>query len=317
MTQKKNIAVESPEEHSCRGSFSTNARNKLKLIFTMVHRDISQIHRQGLPLLLLLSAILLVFGISFFFFANSGAGFGGSLDINGKPWTVTGVGGLGGGGAPPFLSSVTLLHIVYGYSIVVTMILIPVAFSLNYNFEVKKGTVRILTCYPLGAFEITVAKLIYAAIVGFIFAAPVFLLPFVLGLDKSVVDLFAVFATAYVFTLTIVAVGAFAANAITFVTKKMYIQPPVLANLLVVFSFFTTSTILNLLGQILGFASPFFDAVGQLTPLSLYHQGRLLLSSVLGGPEFPNWAIFLVPIALLVLGIWLSFKLWPDIYERE
>lgn len=316
MTQKKNPAVESPEEHSCRGSFSTNARNKLKLIFTMVRRDISQIHRQGLPLLLLISAILLTIGISFFIIARSGAGFGGELDITGQPWTVPGVGGLGGGNSPVSLPSFTLLHLVYGYSIVVTMILIPAAFSLNYNSEVKKGTIRTLTCYPLGVFEITVAKLTYATVVGFIFAAPVFLLP-VLGLEKSVVDLFAVFATAYVFSLVIVAVGAFVANAITVATKKMYIQPPVLANLLVVFSFFTTSTILNLLGQVLGFASPFFDAVGQLTPLSLYHQGRLLLSSILGGPEFPNWVVFLVPIALLVLGIWLSFKLWPDIYERE
>jgi len=307
MTQKKNPAVESPEEHSCRGSFSTDARNKLKLIFTMVRRDISQIHSHGLPLLLLLSAILLTIGIASFIIAKSGNG------LAGLTWTVLST--AGGGNSPVFLT-MTLLHVVYGYSVAVTMILISTAFSLSYNSEVRKGTVRILTCYPLSVFEITVAKLMYAAIIGFIFAAPVFFLPLVLGLDKSVVDLFAVFATAYVLSLVIVAVGAFVANAITVVTKKMYIQPPVLANLLVVFSFFTSSTILNLLGQLLGLV-PVFQAVSQLTPLSLYHQGRLLLSSVLGGPEFPNWVIFLAPIALLVLGIWLSFKLWPDIYERE
>jgi len=315
VTQKKNQAVESPEEHSCRGSFSGNARNKLELIFTMVRRDISQIHRQGLPLLLLLSAILLTIGISFLVIANSGAGFGGELDITGQPWTVPSIGFGGGKSGIPF-SSVTLLQVVYGYSVVVTMILIPAAFSLNYNSEVKKGTIRTLTCYPLGVFEITIAKLAYAAIVGFIFAAPVSMLP-VLGLEKSVFDLFAVFATAYAFSLVIVAVGAFAANAITVATKKMYIQPPVLANLLVVFSFFTTSTILNLLGAALSFASPFFQAVGQLTPLSLYHQGRLLLTYVFGGSESPIWLVFLLPIALSVLGVWLTLKLWPDIYEKE
>jgi hypothetical protein len=319
MTDKKNEAVESTEEHSCRGTFSMNARKKLRLIFTITCRDIMQIRRSGLPVLLTVSALLLsLIGIPCFIYANAGAGFGGALHLNGASWTVMGIDGLNAGGDAnrAFLSSLTLLHLVYAYSIVITMILVPVAFSIAYGQEIKKGTVRTLTCYPVGVFEITIAKLTYAAIVGFVFSMPVFLLP-VLGLGKPVGDLFTIFVTAYVISLVIVAVGAFVANSITFATKKMYIQPTLLANLLVVFSFFTTSTVLSFLSYLLSYASPFFQAVGQLTPLSLYHQGRLLLSSVLGGPEFPMWVVFLAPMALLFLGTWLSLRLWPDIYERE
>ena len=57
------------------------------------------------------------------------------------------------------------------------MILIPAAFSIAYGQEITKGTVRTLTCYPVGVFEITIAKLAYAAVVSFIFGLPVFLLP--------------------------------------------------------------------------------------------------------------------------------------------
>jgi hypothetical protein len=311
MTDTKDSAAESSEAHSCRGTFSMNALKKLRLIFTITLRDITQIRGSGLPVLLTLSALLLsLIGIPFFIIANADAGFGGALHLDGA-WTASGIGGVI---VEPII--LTLLHLVYAYSMVITMILVPVAFSIAYDQEIKKGTVQTLTCYPVGVFEITIAKLTYAAIMGFIFGVPVFLLP-ILGLGKPIGDLFAIFLVPYFMSLLIVAVGAFVANSITFATKKMYILPTVLANLLVVFSFFTTSTVLSLLSYLLSYVSPFFQAVGKLTPLSLYHQGRLLLSSVLGGPEFPNWVIFLAPIALLVLGIWLSFKLWPDIYERE
>jgi ABC-type multidrug transport system permease subunit len=311
MTDTKDSAAESSEAHSCRGTFSMNARKKIRLIFTIALRDITQIRGSGLPVLLTLSALLLsLIGIPFFIYANADAGFGGALHLDGA-WTASGIGGVI---VEPII--LTLLHLVYAYSMVVTMILVPVAFSIAYDQEIKKGTVRTLTCYPVGVFEITTAKLTYAAIMGLVFGVPVFLLP-ILGLGKPIGDLFAVFLVPYFMSLLIVAVGAFVANSLTFATKKMYIRPTVLANLLVVFSFFTTSTVLSLLSYLLSYASPFFQAVGKLTPLSLFHQGRLLLTYVFGGSESPVWLVFLLPIALLVLGAWLSLRLWPDIYERE
>jgi hypothetical protein len=319
MTDKKNSTAESSETHSCRGTFSMNPRRKLRLIFAIALKDITQIHGSGLPILLTLSVLLsLLIGVPFFVIANAEAAFGGVLHYGGA-WTARGVEGLIVGGDPnrAFLGSITVLHMVFAYSIVVTMILVSVAFSISYDQEMKKGTVRTLTCYPVGVFEITIAKLAYAAIVSFILGFPAFLLPTLIGLRRPVGDLFAIFLVAFLMSLLIVTVGAFAANSIAFFTKKMYVRPTLLANLLTIFSLLTTSTILSLLSLFLNYGSPFFHALGELTPLSLYHQGRLILMFVFGGSESPNLLIFMLPTALLVLGVWLTLKLWPDIYEKE
>ena len=319
MTDNKNSSIESSEMHSHSGTLSMNARGKLGLISAIVLKDLTQIHGSGFIILLILSILLFaLIGFPFFIFVNAATGFGGQMHLGGA-WTATGAGGFYIGSDPNriFLSATTLVHLALGYSIVVTMILIPAAFSVAYGQEITKGTVRTLTCYPVGVFEITIAKLAYAAVISFIFGLPVFLLPTVVGLGKPVGDLFAIFLVAYFTTLLIVSVGAFVTNSITFVTKKMYIRPTLFANLLVIFSFLITSTILNGLNLFLIYLSPVFRALGELTPISLYHQGRLLLMFVFGGTESPNWLIFLLPVSLLVLGAWLTLKLWPDIYEKE
>jgi hypothetical protein len=318
MTDNKNSSIESSEMRSYSGTLTMNARGKLRLISAIVLKDLTQIRGSGFIILLTLSILLFaLIGFPFFIVANAAFGFRGQLHLGGA-WTATGIGFFVGSDPNSiFLSNTTLVHLALGYSIVVTMILIPAAFSIAYGQEITKGTVRTLTCYPVGVFEITIAKLAYAAVISFIFGLPVFLLPTVVGLGKPVGDLFAIFLVAYFATLLIVSVGAFVANSITFVTKKMYIRPTLFANLLVMFSFLITSTILNGLNLFLTYLSPVFRALGELTPISLYHQGRLLLMFVFGGTESPNWLIFLLPAPLLVLGAWLTLKLWPDIYEKE
>ena len=313
MTERQEPTVETAEigHHAHSDAFSTKTRRKMKLVFAIVARDMKQMHRHGLPILLFLSVLLLFFGFLFFSMVSS------TLREIGVPaWTGRFAPAEEGGGGEGLITSLTLLHVVYGYAALVTMILVPVAFSTGYSHEVKKGTIRTLICYPIGVFEITVAKLIYAALVGIIFAAPVSILP-VAGIGKPFGDLVIIFITAYTLTLITVAVAALVANAITFATRRMYIRPTFLPYLFVVFSFFSTAIVLKALTGFLNFASKIFEAVALFTPLSPYHQGRLLLSSVLGGTEFPNWIIFLIPLTLLVVGIWLSLRLWPDIYEKE
>jgi len=313
LTEVQKPSTESAEtgHHAGSGTSLKKTPKKAKLMLTIVLRDMKQMHRHGLPVLLFLSVLLLFFGFLLFNMASSTF-----REIGLPTWTGRFVSGEESGGGESLLTSLTLLHVVYGYAVLVTMILIPVAFSTGYGHEIKRGTVRTLICYPIGVFEITVAKLIYAALASVIFATPVFLLP-VIGLGKPFADLLIIFITTYVVTLVTVAIAAFTANAITFATKKMYIRPTFLPYLFVVFSFFTTATVLMGLTALLSFASSIFQAATSLTPLSPFHQGRLLLSSFLGGSDSPNWIVFLVPLALLVVGIGLSMKLWPDVYERE
>jgi hypothetical protein len=313
LTEEQKSSTESAEtgHHAGNGTSLKETPKKAKLVLAIVLRDMKQMHRHGLPVLLFLSVLLLFFGFLFFSMVSSAL-----REIGVPTWTGRFVSGEEGGGGESLLTSLTLLHVVYGYAVLVTMILVSVAFSTGYGHEIKKGTVRTLICYPIGVFEITVAKLIYAALAGVIFAAPVFLLP-IIGLGKPFADLLIIFITTYVVTFVTVATAALTANAITLATKKMYIRPTFLPYLFVVLSFFTTATVLKGLTAFLGFASSIFQAATTLTPLSPFHQGRLLLSSFLGGADFPNWIVFLIPLTLLIVGMWLSLRLWPDIYERE
>lgn len=220
----------------------------------------------------------------------------------------------GGAESLPF----TLLDVVFGYMVLVTMILVPVAFARNYNSEMKKGTVRVLTLYPIGVLGVTVAKLIYAGIVGFLFSFPVAVLP-ALNVGKPPGDILMIFLVTFLFSFFTVAVAAFVANAITRGTKRMYLKPTLLPYLFVIYAFLFTSKILTfatsfLLGE---GASGVVRNAAPLIALSPYHQGGLLLSGMLGGATAPDVAVFLLPVALLILGGWLSKQLWPDVYERE
>ncbi len=213
---------------------------------------------------------------------------------------------------------INLLDVVYGYMVLVTMILIPVAFSANYGGEIRKGTVRALTLYPVGVLEVTIAKLLYAAIAGFLFTFPISVLP-TLGLGKPAADILGIYAVAYLFSFGIVAVAAFSANALCYATKRMYVKPTLMPYLFVLYSFFLTYRIFGLLMGALagGGAEGIRESFAPLIALSPYHQGGLLLAQALGGSGSPDWAVFAIPVLLVVLGVWLSKRLWPDIYEKE
>jgi len=213
---------------------------------------------------------------------------------------------------------INLLDFVYGYMVLVTMILVPVAFSSNYSGEMKKGTVRALTLYPVGVLEVTFAKLLYAAIAGFLFSFPISVLP-ALTLGKPAGDVLGIYATAYLFSFGIVAVAAFSANLLTYFTKRMYLKPTLMPWLFVLYSFFLTFRIFGFLMAALAGANAagIRESFAPLIALSPYHQGGLLLSGVLGGPGSPDWVVFLIPVLLLVAGVWFSRKLYPDIYEKE
>jgi ABC-type transport system involved in multi-copper enzyme maturation permease subunit len=71
----------------------------------------------------------------------------------------------------------SLLDFVYGFAVFVCIFLVPVIFSAAYRPEIKKGTIRTLVCYPVSPLDITVTKLLYALIIGFIFAYLTFMIP--------------------------------------------------------------------------------------------------------------------------------------------
>lgn len=278
----------------------------------MVAKDMRQMRRHGLPLMT--SLLIVLFFVGLFIFGAAGREF----DKRGVPtWT----GGILVGveeSSMPF----TLLEMTFGYAVLVTMIFISVAFATGYNHEMKKGTVRTLLCYPIGVLGVTVAKLLYAALAGLIFAGIAFFLP-TLGIGKPVGEVLLVFLTAYILSLATVTMGVFIANILILTTRRMYIRPTSLPFLLVVFSLLFTRNVLkgltwflHLLGMNIN-PDSFAKSMEPLTNLSPYHQGGAFLSVYLGGSGSPMPLIFLVYATLLVLAILLSTRLYPSIYEKE
>ncbi len=219
--------------------------------------------------------------------------------------------------------SLVLVDLVFGFSVLVTMLVLSTAFSGCYNHEITKGTVRTLFCYPLSVLDLTVAKLAYAAVVGLVLSLPVVLLP-TLGLGKPAGEVLGIMLTAYLLSLTTVIVAAFLGNALIKATGRMIMRPTRLPLPFLVLSLIFTSGVFTLLISVL---APYIGIVGRVDSvvkswgpviaLSPYHQGGRLLSGALGGGLAPDVPVFIVPAFLLALGIWASSRLWPDIYQKE
>jgi PKD repeat protein len=216
----------------------------------------------------------------------------------------------------------TLLDVTFGMAVLVTMVLVTSALSSCYSHEIKKGTVRTLVCYPVGVLEVTAAKLLYAALVGGILSGFVFLLP-ASQMGKPGGELLGIFLTAYLLTLSLVAVGALFANALTLVTRRMYIGPTSMPKLLGLLAIVLTRMVVAGIAFLLHFlgspADPATapDALSPLIALSPYHQGGALLADALGGPHLTAPLVLAIPIVLLAAGIWLSGRVYPHIYEKE
>lgn len=258
-------------------------------LWAVVSRDLRQIRRHGLWLLLFFAFILFIIG-----FVGMGLVADQFEQWGTRPgWTESIAAGVSEDGEG--LPAITLLDAVYGYSVLVTMFIIPIAFITAYNHEMKRGTVRTLTLYPLDVLRITIAKLVYAVIVGLILSAIVFFLPTArLGREVEVVA--TIFFITYLFTLLTVAVGAFIANGIALGTGRMRVRPTSFSFLLVLFSFIfavaISGFIFGALGSFMGLpngGAALVDAVRPLAFLSSYHQGGLLLSGLLGVRGSRSW----------------------------
>ncbi len=222
-------------------------------------------------------------------------------------------------GGVPF----TLLDMMFGLAVIITMVIIPLAFSTGYKHEMKRGTVRTLVCYPVGVLGVTVAKLLYAAIVGFILAGVVFLLP-TGGTGKPFNERFLVFLVAYLLTMLTVTIGALAALALSRGTRKMYVRPTSFPYLFVILGFLFTQKIIESLGWILsGFgrgdydSAAFAEGFSPIIALSPYHLGGEALAASLDGVGSVSVLIVVVPAVLIILGAWVSRGVYPDIFVKE
>ena len=216
---------------------------------------------------------------------------------------------------------ISLLDLVYGFAALVCVLIVPAAFTGGFKQEIAKGTIRTLMCYPVGVVEVTLAKLLYAAVVGGVFSFVAFYLPVGI-IDVPGGTAVTIWLVAYIITMLTVAVGAFLASGMPLVTRRMYIRPHSMARLLVVLGFLLTDGIMGGIRSILGLVTGQGLELGgysggALTALSPYHLGGEALSSGLGGSgPFPV-LIVVMPVILLALGLFLSRRVYPAVFEKE
>jgi len=215
----------------------------------------------------------------------------------------------------------TLLDAVYGFAVTVCMLLVPMAFGAVFANEIKKGTIRTLLCYPVGPLDITVAKLLFALIIGFIFAFITFILP-VGGFDKPTGDLVVVFMAAFGLTFVTMIIGALTALALARVTGKLWFRPYSLATLAVILAYLFTERMMGLLGTLLSNVSDidpdyFVDTFGFLIAISPFHIGGEMLTAHFGGMDEFSPVVFIVPFLLIVAAGYLSMKVYPNVFEKE
>jgi ABC-type transport system involved in multi-copper enzyme maturation permease subunit len=216
---------------------------------------------------------------------------------------------------------VTLMDIVYGFAVTICIILVPMAFGAVYANEIKKGTIRTLLCYPVGPLDITIAKLLFALIIGLIFAFITFIIP-VGGIDKSTGDFVVVFMAAFGITFVTMVIGALSALAIARVTGKMWFRPYSLALGAVLLAYLFTERMMGLLGTLFSFVSNvdpdyFVDTFGFLIAISPYHIGGEMLTAHFGGMDEFSPAMFIMPFLLIVVAGWLAMKVYPNVFEKE
>jgi len=223
--------------------------------------------------------------------------------------------GPGGEGSLPF----TVLDAVYGYHVLVTMLLPTMAFAAAYGIEARKGTVRTLMCYPIGVAEFTLAKLLYALIVGLVIATPVAVLP-TLALGLAGGQVLGVYVTAFSLSFLTLTAAVFLAHAIRLHARIRFLSPTLMPYLFVLYGFFFTqisvyaSTFLGLGGRSMENNAATFAPLILFSP---YHQGGALLSAALGGPGFPVLPLFALPFLMIALGYRAARRLHPDIFEKE
>jgi PKD repeat protein len=215
----------------------------------------------------------------------------------------------------------TLLDFVYGYCVMVCVVMVPVAFTAAYRKELVRGTVRTIVCYPVGPLDITLAKLLYCFIICLPFTLVAFILP-VQGLGKEGGDYVRIFVMTFILTIVTMTIGALAALAATKVTGRMWFRPHTVAFGAVMLAYVGTTRMLGLIGivmdRVTGMGQDYLaDTFAPLVGISPFHLGGELLGASLGGTTDVNPAVLIIPVLMLVGLGWMSTRVYPSIFEKE
>lgn len=225
-----------------------------------------------------------------------------------------------------------MINVFYGISILVVGIISVSVVGFLYGFEVKRGTIRLLSLYPISMNGITIAKIISSAVIIFIIQFFVLILPFISFMQSSIFPwLFSVFLMAYFINILILITGAFGSQIITSVTGRLMLGMNRFIGLLTLIYFLLTQTIIYLIGFLSVSLRDLsnkeelrimhnYDKLGKaLSQFSPYHSGGRLIQSShghnTGGPDLHF--ILIIGIILIIAGYYVGRKIPLDVFIRE
>ncbi len=236
-------------------------------------------------------------------------------DVNALTW-----------GSTPFGIDVSfnLLTYAYGVALLSSVIFVGGLFAKGYSHEIQKGTIKVLFFGPISVTTTIFSKILYPIVIG-----PFLIFPLVMfslstfGQDPG--EIFLITTVAYLLAVTTMVAAAYGSCIIYMFMKRMVLKPSVISRMFLYFSLMGTLTVFEWLSFVMDmwlkvetYGNMYDDYGGGIALLSPFHQGGLYLSgAIMETAHSPDWGVFIIPIALIAIGVIASKKLYPDLFSRE
>jgi hypothetical protein len=216
--------------------------------------------------------------------------------------------------------------------IIVSVIILGFTVNYNYGWEIKRGTMRMLSLYPIDMNGLTLAKVLSASVIMGIIQFLVLFLPLSSLMQPTIYPwLFTVHTMTYLVNIFILLTAAFGSHIITIVSGRMVLAMNRLLAVLITLYIICTETFFTALAEFLigvrtmtpQEANELYhdyellgQALGQFSP---YHSGgRMIASSAgfnTGGPDLHF--VLIIGIALIIGGFILGKRIYLDVFIRE
>ncbi len=220
--------------------------------------------------------------------------------------------------------SFNLLTYAYGVALLSSVIFVGGLFAKGFSHEIQKGTIKVLFFGPISVTTTIFAKILYPIVVG-----PFLVFPLVIasmatfGQDPG--EIFVITLVAYLLAVVTMVAAAYGSCLIYIAAKRMVLKPPVVSRMFLYFSLIGTLTVFEWLSFVLDewlkvntYGDMYDKYAGGIALFSPFHQGGIYLSDrIMETTQGLDWGVFLIPVLLIVLGVLVSRKLYPDLFSRE
>jgi ABC-type Na+ efflux pump permease subunit len=217
-----------------------------------------------------------------------------------------------------------VLAFAYGAALLASVIYIGGLFSKGFAHEIQRGTAKTLFFAPISVTNMVFSKILYPVIIG-----PLFIFPLILislsPLKQDTNDIIMIGLVSYFMTVIMLVSAAYGSCMIYAAAKRMVIKPTALARAFMYVSLLATLTVFRGLTYLFdqwfqteSWTNIYYDVAPTVAMFSPFHQGGVLLSSMLTGTtQSMDLFVFIIPIVLIVGGILASRRLYPDLFARE